>query len=947
MLNRKTLIVGSILAFLFSASVAVAAPYYVSQPTVVPQFDNTQDLGTSTKQWRNIYVGNTLCLGIDCRSSWPAGGGGTGGLGTTTPWTALQLVQVVNNSTVKSVATSSLNINTSDLIEGTNLFWTNTRFDNRLSATTSLPNLVTLAGLSLPYSQLTSTPTIPTIGGTSGQLEYNAGGIFGGVATTSVTCSGTVSCTMFSAIGPSPITIMGSGGGGGSGTVSTSTNETSGSLAYWTSNSATPALLGKVATTSFTPSAEFTVGGTIGAFVGGANSTLTLATNGVAYSKLVQAGANTILGNLTGGTANVTAFATSSLGIAISDTTGTLTVSRGGSGAVTLSGVLKGNGTSAFTAAVNGTDFTLITAKTCTGGDFVSSVTAAGVFTCTTPSGTTYTATYPVTLIGTAFGLDFGTTTANVWGPQQTFTLSPKFSTMTAGTVNSTVAGRIYNTATSTPTVTAPITYSGTLGDFTGGISGAFDCTTATGSVKGCLSAADFTTFNAKQAALTFSWPLINTANTVSFGGLSTSTAAVVGNIPYFSGVNTFANVATTSFAANTDFSYSGTLGALVGGAAGTLSLNMATPHSWTGLQTFANSSTSLGSFIYSTSTLGVFGTARIPNLGTAAGAFLAVDPNGNIIATTSPSSSIGGTETPSGTINGSNVTFTTTYAPVALFMNGTYQTPGGVDYTLTGTGPYTITYLIAPLTGSTHTSQYLAGGVGGGTVTSVAASVPGFLSISGSPVTTNGTLAISYSGTALPIANGGSATTTGGFTDGIVAFNGTYHTNYSGYTLTSSKLTATNASTTALSVAGELTGPYSSAPSILVNGDHGFDSTANQFKFMSNGAIRVLMPEQSRSFTYATSSWTGTTTIPLDSVINAYTFTKASCYTDVGTVNVAIGNGTATTTYLSASTTNGIFTYAANNSFATQDKVKVDIGTPSTAPTKIVCTAAYTFNAQ
>ena len=47
------------------------------------------------------------------------------------------------------------------------------------------------------------------------------------------------------------------------------------------------------------------------------------------------------------------------------------------------------------------------------------------------------------------------------------------------------------------------------------------------------------------------------------------------------------------------------------------------------------------------------------------------------------------------------------------------------------------------------------------GTVTSVAASVPAFLSIAGSPVTTTGTLAISYSGTALPIANGGSGQTT------------------------------------------------------------------------------------------------------------------------------------------------------------------------------------------
>ena len=48
-----------------------------------------------------------------------------------------------------------------------------------------------------------------------------------------------------------------------------------------------------------------------------------------------------------------------------------------------------------------------------------------------------------------------------------------------------------------------------------------------------------------------------------------------------------------------------------------------------------------------------------------------------------------------------------------------------------------------------------------GGTVTSVAASVPSFLSISGSPITSSGTLAITYSGTALPILNGGTGETT------------------------------------------------------------------------------------------------------------------------------------------------------------------------------------------
>jgi len=57
------------------------------------------------------------------------------------------------------------------------------------------------------------------------------------------------------------------------------------------------------------------------------------------------------------------------------------------------------------------------------------------------------------------------------------------------------------------------------------------------------------------------------------------------------------------------------------------------------------------------------------------------------------------------------------------------------------------------------------------GTVTSVAATVPSFLSISGSPITASGTLAIGYSGTALPVANGGTGAVT---LTGYVYGNGT-----------------------------------------------------------------------------------------------------------------------------------------------------------------------------
>ena len=55
--------------------------------------------------------------------------------------------------------------------------------------------------------------------------------------------------------------------------------------------------------------------------------------------------------------------------LAASSITGTLAVADGGSGATTLTGILKGNGTSAFTAATEGTDY-LSNSSTVDGGTF-------------------------------------------------------------------------------------------------------------------------------------------------------------------------------------------------------------------------------------------------------------------------------------------------------------------------------------------------------------------------------------------------------------------------------------------------------------------------------------------------------------------------------------------------------------------------------------------------
>ena len=79
------------------------------------------------------------------------------------------------------------------------------------------------------------------------------------------------------------------------------------------------------------------------------------------------------------------------------------------------------------------------------------------------------------------------------------------------------------------------------------------------------------------------------------------------------------------------------------------------------------------------------------------------------------------------------------------------------------------------------------------GTVTSVAASVPSFLSVSGSPVTTSGTLAISYSGTALPIANGGTGATSA--SAALTSLGAYPSSNPSGYTSNTGTVTSVAAS--------------------------------------------------------------------------------------------------------------------------------------------------------
>ena len=96
----------------------------------------------------------------------------------------------------------------------------------------------------------------------------------------------------------------------------------------------------------------------------------------------------------------------------------------------------------------------------------------------------------------------------------------------------------------------------------------------------------------------------------------------------------------------------------------------------------------------------------------------------------------------------------------------------------------------------------------GVGTVTSVAATVPAFLSVTGSPITAAGTLALAYSGTALPVANGG----TNAITASIASFN-----NITGYTAAGA--TGTTSTNLVFSDSPSLTGTVVIPTKVLVGG--------------------------------------------------------------------------------------------------------------------------------
>jgi hypothetical protein len=111
-------------------------------------------------------------------------------------------------------------------------------------------------------------------------------------------------------------------------------------------------------TPSTATSGAVSVAGTLANTNGGTGQSSAFTQYGITYASTTTVLATTAAGTSTtvlhGNASGAPTFGAVSL---TADVSGTLPVGNGGSGAATLTGVLKGNGTSAFTAATAGTDY--------------------------------------------------------------------------------------------------------------------------------------------------------------------------------------------------------------------------------------------------------------------------------------------------------------------------------------------------------------------------------------------------------------------------------------------------------------------------------------------------------------------------------------------------------------------------------------------------------------
>jgi hypothetical protein len=151
------------------------------------------------------------------------------------------------------------------------------------------------------------------------------------------------------------------------------------------------------------------------------------------------------------------------------------------------------------------------------------------------------------------------------------------------------------------------------------------------------------------------------------------------------------------------------------------------------------------------------------------------------------------------------------------------------------------------------------------GIISSITVTVPPFLSVSGSPLTTSGTIAIGLSGTALPTANGGT---------GATSLSGASIVTYTGIeTLTNKRIeprtfTTTSASTLTPNITNYTTYIFTAlATNLTINAPTGtpLDGAKLLFRFLDNGTTR--------NFTWNATYTAIGVTIPVGTNVNKTTY--------------------------------------------------------------------------
>lgn len=453
---KLKLTLGIVLGSFLMAGIAVAAPSFIFQPSIIPQTDSLYTLGTTSRAWLNIHT-DQICLAGDCQTAWPSGSGSgfsttsanfwsSVGLGFSTTstnyWESTQAARGADGtfSTTSASYFSSLGLahsttsadtwlttkTTANLTENTNLYYTDTRV---LTALTAYDKGFFFSTTSTNYWKTQNTFEALTAGDgltrTADDFDCDtaSGTVFGCLSSANwttfnnkenaLTFNYPLTRSVNTISFPATSTLYGTGTAGQvlmwSGSTPIWAATSTGGTGTVTNIATTYPLTGGPITTTGTLALAFgtTTANTWSLLNNFGNATSTLFTATTAWIDTLNltndltvanggTGASTLTGLLQGnGTGAITGGAT------ISDTnwSGTdLSVANGGTGASTLTGVLQGNGTSAFTA---------VSATTCT-NQFVRAMSALYVATCATvdiSADTNLAVTAPITLTGDTLSL--------------------------------------------------------------------------------------------------------------------------------------------------------------------------------------------------------------------------------------------------------------------------------------------------------------------------------------------------------------------------------------------------------------------------------------------------------------------------------------------------------------------------------------------------------------